>query len=224
MHGRVTGPWTATALLLAVLVSGCSTAGTKASVAVHRAPLDGGDVAYSDQGQGPTTLVFVHGWCCNRTVFAAQLADPLLARGRRLIAIDLPGHGDSAEPRAAYSMDLFARAIAAVLDDAGVQRAVLVGHSNGTPAIRQFYRRYPQRTAGLVLVDGTLQSFFTEPAQWEQFLAPLRGPDWQQRAADFVDAMLAPVHSAEQRARIRAMMLAASQRTMVGGMEAAVDP
>jgi pimeloyl-ACP methyl ester carboxylesterase len=46
-------------------------------------------------------------------------------------------------------MDLFANAIDAVLRDAKVERAVLVGHSMGTPVARQFYRKYPQKTLAI---------------------------------------------------------------------------
>ncbi len=50
-----------------------------------------------------------------------------------MITVDLPGHGESDKPQIAYTMDLFARAVEAVMRDAGVDQAVLVGHSMGTP-------------------------------------------------------------------------------------------
>ena len=66
-------------------------------------------------------------------------------------------------------MDLFARAVEAVRAAAGVDRVVLVGHSMGTPVVRQFYRLFPKKTLGLVAVDGSLRPFFTKP---EQIVAP----------------------------------------------------
>lgn len=59
----------------------------------------------------------------------------------------------------------------AVLQDAGVKKAVLVGHSMGTPVIRQFYRLYPQQTLGLVIVDGALR--IGTRAEVEQMMAPI---------------------------------------------------
>ena len=73
-------------------------------------------------------------------------------------------------------MDLHARAIDAVLDDAAVKSAVLIGHSNGTPVMRQFYRRFPEKVKGLVIVDGALRPF-GDAAIMENFIAPSRaGP------------------------------------------------
>jgi len=70
-------------------------------------------------------------------------------------------------------MEYLARSIEAVLSDAKVKRAVLVGHSMGTPVIRQFYRVFPEKTAGLVIVDGALRILFPEE-QTDQFMTPLR--------------------------------------------------
>ena len=76
---------------------------------------------------------------------------PAFETKSRVIAIDLPGHGRSDKPQIDYTMDLFARAIDAVLRDAKVDRAVLVGHSMGVPVVRQFYRKYPEKTRALVI-------------------------------------------------------------------------
>src|SRR5262245_41584751 len=106
----------------------------------HFAKLDAMRVHYQNYGKGKDALVFVHGWTCNLTFWKANI--PAFADQTRVIAIDLPGHGQSDKPQVTYSMDLFASAIDAVLRDAKVERATLVGHSMGTPVIRQFYRKY----------------------------------------------------------------------------------
>src|SRR5262249_39542402 len=105
---------------------------------------------------------------------------PAFAGKVRLVLIDLPGHGRSDRPEVNYTMDLFARAVDAVLRDAGVEKAVLAGHSMGTPVVRQFYRMYPKKTLGLVAVDGALRSFLTNPAQVDQFVAGFEGPDFKE--------------------------------------------
>ena len=79
-----------------------------------------------------------------------------LSTCRRLVAIDLLGFGQSSRPQAGCSVGLWARSIAAVLDDLGVERSVLVGHSNGVAVIRQFYRLYGRRVDGLIAVDDAL--------------------------------------------------------------------
>src|SRR5882672_4357663 len=111
-----------------------------AGSAVHAVEFEGSRVSYSELGSGEEALIFVHGWACDRSVWDEQMRG---VGGRHAIAVDLPGHGASSLPAAKLDMDLFARSLAAVLDDAHVKRAVLIGHSNGTPVTRQFYRMYP---------------------------------------------------------------------------------
>jgi pimeloyl-ACP methyl ester carboxylesterase len=132
-------------VLAAVLICAFSSAAAPAPAesASRFATLDGMKVHYESYGAGRDAVVFVHGWTCDLTFWKAQV--PAFAAKTRTLAIDLPGHGRSDAPRTTYSMDLFARAIDAVMRDAGVDRAVLVGHSMGTPVVRQFYRRYRRR-------------------------------------------------------------------------------
>ena len=95
------------------------------------ATLDGARVHYVNYGKGSEALIFIHGWTMNADSWREQFTDT--AKRNRVIAVDLPGHGESDKPQVTYSMDLFARAIDAVMRDAKVNRAVLVGHSMGTP-------------------------------------------------------------------------------------------
>src|SRR6185295_9952760 len=154
--------------------------------ASHFTTVDGTRVHYKSYGKGREALVFVHGWCCNLDFWSGQT--PFFESKTRVIAIDLPGHGMSDKPQIAYTMDLFARAVDAVLSDAGVDRAVLVGHSMGTPVIREFYRKYPQKTLALVIVDGALRPF-GDKKMMEGFIAPLRGPNYKTVASQFIDSM-----------------------------------
>ena len=66
------------------------------------------------------------------------------------------GHGRTAAPRdpARVTIEDLADDVACVLDDALVERAVLVGHSMGVQVALETYRRHPERIAGLVLVCG----------------------------------------------------------------------
>lgn len=181
------------------------------------AKLDGSRVHYKSWGKGRDALVFVHGWTCNMDFWRAQI--PAFEAKTRVIAIDLPGHGQSDKPHVDYSMDFFARSIDAVLRDAGVDRAVLVGHSMGTPVIRQFYRKYPNKTLALVLVDGALRPFADE-ATMKRFVEPLRGANYNEAASKFLEGMLAPVSSPALRQEIKSAMLSTPQYVAVSAMEA----
>jgi len=78
-----------------------------------------------------------------------------------------------------------------VLRDAHIKRAVLVGHSMGTPVIQQFYRLFPEKTVGLVIVDGALRVFLPKE-QMDQFVNSLRS-NYQTAEPAFVDGLLGPI-------------------------------
>ena len=182
--------------------------------------LDGARVHYRSYGTGSEALVFIHGWTCNLTFWKAQV--PAFADKMRVIAIDLPGHGQSDKPQIAYTMDLFARAIDVVLRDAGVNRAVLAGHSMGAPVIRQFYRKYPEKTLALVIVDGALRPF-GDRQMMESLIAPLRGPNYKEAAAGLVQGMLGSMSPA-LREEIKSSMLSTPQHVAVSAIEGMIAP
>ncbi len=184
------------------------------------AKLDGMRVHYESVGKGAEALVFVHGWTCDLNFWRMQV--PAFAKEMRVIAVDLPGHGRSDKPQVAYTMDLFARSIEAMMRDAGVKRAVLVGHSMGTPIARQFYRKYPERTLALVVVDGALRPFAPRAAM-EPFIAPLRGADYKAHLGRMFDGMMGAQTPAARREEIKAVSLATPQHVAVSAMEGMAD-
>lgn len=202
------------------LLAGVSTSVVAQDKDSHFATVDGIRVHYKSVGKGPQTIVFVHGWTCDMTFWRDQ--QPAFEKKSRVILIDLPGHGKSDKPQAAYTQDLFARAVAAVLKDAKVERAVFVGHSMGTPVIRQFYRNHPEKTLALVIVDGGLRPF-ADPKTMEQFIAPLRGPNYQQAAGALVDQMMTTA-SPELKSQIKATMLSTPQHVAISAMDGMMDP
>ena len=111
-----------------------------------------GKLHYFDRGEGPQALVFLHGWGGNSAFWREQVA---IAPARALF-IDLPGHRRSESPDATYDTAGIAAAVSAVLEAAGVQQAVLVGHNVGALVAWHVAVRQPARVVGLVAVDGTL--------------------------------------------------------------------
>src|SRR5215211_1189630 len=159
------------------------------------AKLDGARIHYKSFGKGKDALVLVHGWTCNLDNWRDQIPD--FAKRNRVIALDLPGHGQSDKPQITYTMDLFADAIDAVMRDAKVERAVVMGHSMGTPVARQFYRKYPAKTLGIIIVDGGLRLFGTKEMR-EQYLAMFRGPKYKEAGAQMFAQMMATLPAADQ--------------------------
>jgi pimeloyl-ACP methyl ester carboxylesterase len=180
------------------------------------AKLNSTQIHYESHGKGKDALVLVHGWGCNLNHWRDQIPD--LSKRNRVIALDLPGHGLSDKPETNYDMDLFAAAIDAVMKDAGVERAVLMGHSMGTPVARQFYRKYPQKTLAIVIVDGGLRPFGTKE-QREQFMAPLRGPNWKDAVAPMTAFMTSTLPEADK-TRVKTSFETTPHHVLVSAMEA----
>jgi pimeloyl-ACP methyl ester carboxylesterase len=180
------------------------------------AKLNSTQIHYESHGKGKEALVLVHGWGCNLNHWRDQISE--LSKRNRVIALDLPGHGLSDKPETNYDMDLFAAAIEAVMKDAGVERAVLVGHSMGTPVARQFYRKYPQKTLAIVIVDGGLRPFGTKE-QREQFMAPLRGPNWKEAVAPMSAFMTSTLPEADK-TRVKTSFESTPHHVLVSAMEA----
>lgn len=150
------------------------------------ATLDGSKIHYVNYGKGDEALVLIHGWTMNVDNWRDQIPD--LTKRSRVIAIDLPGHGQSDKPQLSYSMDYFARAVEAVMRDAKVKRAVLVGHSMGTPIARQFYRKYPDKTLAIVVADGALGPF-ADKATMDRMIAGFRGPNYREAVSQMFGMM-----------------------------------
>jgi pimeloyl-ACP methyl ester carboxylesterase len=89
-------------------------------------------LVYDTAGAGDPPMIFIHGWCCDRSFFAPQFVH--FAASHAVVAMDLRGHGDSdrTEPGAGrYDLDVLADDVLSVAAAAGCGRPVLVGHSLG---------------------------------------------------------------------------------------------
>ncbi len=201
--------------LLGTILSAANSGGVS-----RTAQLDGAKIHFTEYGSGEHALLFVHGWACDETFWSGQA--PALGAKYHVITIDLPGHGQSDKSQGPYTMDLYARAIDAVLREAGVKSATLVGHSNGTPAIRQFYRKFPEKTRALVIVDGGLR-LPGEKAAMEKFIARFKAPNYEETAGQMIDAMTGSIKDAGLREKIKTTMLRTAQSIAVSEFESSLD-
>jgi len=184
------------------------------------ATLDGARIHYVNYGKGDNAIVLIHGWTMSMDNWRDQIPD--LAKRHRVIAIDLPGHGQSDKPTLTYSMEYFARAVAAVMQDAKVKRAVLVGHSMGTPIARQFYRKYPEKTLAIVIVDGPLRAF-GDKAMMDGMIAGFRSAGYRDAVSKMFATMYGPKLSADTQAQISALSATTPQHVLVSAMEGMAD-
>lgn len=147
-------------------------------------------IRYETRGRGEPTLIFIHGWCCDRSYWREQL--PYFAEKHRVVAIDLGGHGESGLNRKAWTMDAFANDVAAVAAKLRLDRVVLIGHSMGGSVIVKAAPRIPGQVIGLVTVDQfyNLEETHTQK-EMDEFLAPFR-TNFREAVSSWVRTIFTP--------------------------------
>ncbi|MEM7049452.1 MAG: alpha/beta fold hydrolase [Acidobacteriota bacterium] len=113
---------------------------------------DGVPIRYGVHGEGDTTLVLIHCWCCDATFWQSTV--DRLAGAFRMITVDLAGHGLSGLNRDVFSIEAYGEDVAAVVRAEKVEQPILVGHSMGAFVMIEAARRLgPDRVQGLIAVD-----------------------------------------------------------------------
>jgi len=114
--------------------------------------VDGLRLYYERHGEGPRVLVFLHGLLLD-TQLSRRLAADLAERGMQVLLLDLPGHGRSDKPRhaSAHRMDSYAHYVVALLDELGIDKAVVGGVSLGANVTLQVAVQSPDRVQGLLI-------------------------------------------------------------------------
>jgi pimeloyl-ACP methyl ester carboxylesterase len=109
-------------------------------------------LAYQDDGDGKP-VVLLHGLTATRR-YVVMGSRALERSGHRVIAYDARGHGQSSPAPSpdAYGYDELAADLEAVLDDRGIERAVLAGASMGAHTLLRFALDRPERASGLVVI------------------------------------------------------------------------
>ncbi len=133
--------------------------------ALRYADLGDARIAYSVCGSGPA-MVLIHGAFVDHRMWAPQVA--LLQERFRVITLDLRGHGATGATKAkAYSIELFAADVEALLDRLGVDRAILCGLSMGGMVAQTLAAARPERVRGLVLASTVAHS---APTRWNRLV------------------------------------------------------
>jgi pimeloyl-ACP methyl ester carboxylesterase len=107
-------------------------------------------VYYESFGRG-SPLVFLHPLSANRYIWAGQIF--AFARSHRVLVVDHRGHGLSDKPAHGYAISEMAADLLAILDHAGVDKAILVGNSAGGMIAVQVALDAPERVVALMLVS-----------------------------------------------------------------------
>jgi pimeloyl-ACP methyl ester carboxylesterase len=145
-----------------------------------------GDSLGEDDQRPP--IVLLHGLTFDRRLWGPVLRElPSVDPGRRVLNLDLPGHGESPR-RESYLLNEVAPVIREAVEDAGLRSPVMVGHSAGAVLATIYASRYP--TSGVVNVD--------QPLLTTQFAGLLRAHEAALRSPDYLavwNMMAAGMHT-----------------------------
>ncbi len=152
------------------------------------AGLDDLSLYYERAGSGEPELVFVHGWCCDRTAFQPQFDH--FARTHAVTALDLRGCGRSDRPDDGYAISDFADDLARFFAEVKIEKPVVVGHSLGGMIAVELAARYPSVPRALVLVDpGPIDPLPSSVKIFSAFAEQLAGPSGEDVRRRWVEDM-----------------------------------
>lgn len=124
--------------------------------------LDSINLAYTEAGEGAETLLLIHGLGGTRSHW--QQTIPALSKDYQVLAVDLPGYGDSqfqAVPQDSL-LHFFSKSLLALMDSLSIPKAHIVGHSMGGQIAMLFALKHPERVQKLVLAAPAGIETFTE--------------------------------------------------------------
>ena len=152
---------------------------------------DGVKIGYRYCGEGDTTLLFVHGWCINKEYWEPQLDE--FCTKYRIVAVDLPGFGQSGDNRTDWSLEKFGSDIARVIDVLDLPNVILIGHSMGGDVMLEAAIQRPDKVIGMIGVDNfkdVRANYSPEEEQsFEEVIAALKA-DFPGTAAAYAETAL----------------------------------
>ena len=163
------------------------------------------EINYFQQGQGDTTLLFLHGWCIEGTYWKNQV--DYFSETYRVFAIDLPGFGKSKAERANWTIEEYAKDVTAFIEAMNLENVVIIGHSMAGEIMLQTALTNNPKITGIVGVDNfkLIDVVFT-PEQMKQMtdFLPLLEKDFKNSAPIYADLMLFhPTTSKEVKDRVK---------------------
>lgn len=145
--------WSILILVSTVSIAGCAESFRETEAMATAAADDGVEIRYHTAGlknDGPA-IVFVHGWS-NNWSFARPRYDRF-SEIIPVVALDLPGFGESGSRRSDWTIEAYATDVRAVISDLGLDEIVLVGHSMGAAISLAAANLMPDRVIGVITVD-----------------------------------------------------------------------
>jgi pimeloyl-ACP methyl ester carboxylesterase len=107
-------------------------------------------ISYTDLGTGDITLLFVHGWCINKSYWSNQVA--YFSKKHRVVTFDMPGFGQSGKNRTDWSTEAYGGDVDSVISQLKLKNVILIGHSMAGDIVLQAAINNP-KVIGIVGVD-----------------------------------------------------------------------
>jgi pimeloyl-ACP methyl ester carboxylesterase len=207
------------AALLLLTIAAYAAAANDSSKTQWATSPDGVRIAYEVHGDGPLALVLVHGWSCNRTFWAEQVAP--FSKRYTVVTLDLAGHGDSGTNREKWTIPNYGADVAAVVNKLDLKKLILVGHSMGGDVIAEAAMRLRGRVTGLIWLDVYKQlGAGRSPEEVEQFAAKFRA-NFPDTTRNFVRTMFGPKADPALVDRVAGMMSSAPPAIAIPSLESA---
>ena len=173
---------------------------------------DGISLAYEEAGSGETPILFVHGWSCNRSFFEPQIS--FFQRSRRVVAVDLRGHGASDAPHQDYTAAAFADDLAWMCAELALVKPFIVGHSMGGAVVSELAARYPSLPAGIVVIDSILFPPENELERIRACVREFQKETYRDAVEQVVGHMFIPTDDSARKAHLISMMLETPQHVL----------
>jgi pimeloyl-ACP methyl ester carboxylesterase len=169
---------------------------------MNRLKRDDVTLAFQEVGSGALPVLLVHGWACDHSFLAPQLA--FFGRAHRSVAVDLRGHGMSDAPEQNYTMAGFADDLAWLCAQINLERPVVIGHSMGGNVALELAARYPELPTAIALIDSVIlpSRDFIEALQ--PLAKALKGLHYLSALEQASSLLLLPTDSAERKSQLLA--------------------
>ena len=196
---------------------------TQTGADLKTANRDGVNLRYLDTGSGDPALVFIHGWCCNQSMWGDQIE--AFAPNHRIIAVDLRGHGESGKPDQDYDISGFVDDTAWLIREIGLDRPVIIGHSMGGVTALSLVREHPDIASAAVFVDAGILPLPDEVRPLiAQTIEALKTPAYRDVATNVVKQFLfRPESPPHLRDEVAESMATSPQRVMYTAIASTMD-
>lgn len=111
--------------------------------------INGAELFYEIQGTGERTLLMLHGWGCDHSVF--QFAAQVFASNMQVVSLDFPGHGSSGEPPSPWSVSDYAEQVYQLLQKLHISNCDVIAHSFGGRVALMLGANHPEVINRLIL-------------------------------------------------------------------------